>query len=87
MEKEIKSQKGDLEYFLIHDYEMAKQWLADNETSGNLKIAKNIDRQFMIGMTVTGDFDKIKVFFSCLQKEIVDLYEIGKVRNHSVINS
>ncbi|XP_031553796.1 uncharacterized protein LOC116290828 [Actinia tenebrosa] len=86
MQKLLMTPKDELKYFLIHDNEMARKWMV-NETNGKLKIAKNIDKQFMIGLTVTGDFKHIQVFFSCLQEEIIDIYQIEQAKDKLAVKS
>lgn len=69
-----------LEYLLFFDYDMVfdlikKRWIND------FKIEKNIVYEFLVGMSLIGDFGikEDESFFVCWRREIVDDYEIEKV--------
>lgn len=75
---EVQSGKKNVDYYMVHDYKMAEKWLSNTPNEIG-KVVKTIDHPFFIGMIVTGSYDPVETMLTCLQREVVDFYQIAVV--------
>ena len=86
MIKELKEPTGRFHFFLSHDYDFLKRWMAPF-TAGPppITVAKVIEQPLTVGFVVTGSLSLVKEFLDCLQREILDSTENEKVRESQIV--